>query len=63
MTSRFGGFIIIKTDVISLDPSPAAVESLDAQPVNIEHFEKTIEYLRPIEENERQYEGTELPIM
>ena len=58
MTSGLGGFFIIKQYV-----SPAAPGSLDEEPVNIEHFEKTIEYSRPIDENERQYERTEDPII
>ena len=45
--------MITKIGVISLDLSPAALESLDEESVNIEHTEKTFEYLRPIEENER----------
>ena len=45
-----------------LDLSPAALEDLDGESVNTERFEKTIEYSRPIEEKERQYERNEDPI-
>lgn len=50
-------------NVVSLDLSPAALCNLDGEPVNIERFEKTIEYSRPIEENERKYERTEDPMI
>lgn len=46
---------------ISMDLSPAALESLDEEPVNIERFNKTIEYLPPIAENKRQHKRTEDP--
>ena len=54
MTSRYGGFIASTIVVVPFDPSPAALESLDEGPVSIDQFIETTEYLRAIEENERQ---------
>ena len=55
--------MVIKIGAILMDLSPAALESLDEEPVNIERFNKTIEYLRPIQENKRQHERTEDPVI
>ena len=63
VTPGFRGFIITKIGVVSLDLSPAALWNLDGEPVNIERFEKTIEYSRPIEENKGQYERSDDPII